>query len=142
MFAKWRKRLASRFVRLLGVLRRSHKGDVNTCELNALSPPHRDATHFGAYFKKGPIMSDATAPGQERLLTSQEAADFLRLTPRFLEMRRFRGGGPPFIRVSGRCVRYLKSDLREWVEGLRRTSTSDLGPPPVSQVSQPGLNPG
>ena len=62
-------------------------------------------------------MSDATAPEQERLLTSQEAADFLGLTTRFLEMRRFKGGGPPFIRVSGRCVRYLTSDLRAWVGG-------------------------
>lgn len=81
-------------------------------------------------------MSDATAPEQERLLTSQEAADFLGLTTRFLEMRRFKGGGPPFIRVSGRCVRYLTSDLRAWVEGLRRTSTSDVGPPRVGLESQ------
>ena len=87
-------------------------------------------------------MPDPTAPEQERLLTSQEAADFLRLTPRFLEMRRFKGGGPPFIRVSGRCVRYLKSDLRDWVEGLRRTSTSDSGPPAVGRESQSGLNAG
>ena len=70
-------------------------------------------------------MRDNTAPIQERLLTSQEAAGFLGLTPRFLEMRRFNGNGPPHIRISSRCVRYLMSDLQAWVEERRRTSTSD-----------------
>lgn len=63
----------------------------------------------------------------DRLLRPREAAAFLGLTPRFLEMRRFRGGGPPFIRVSGRCVRYMLSDLLFWVEERRRTSTADTG---------------
>ena len=65
---------------------------------------------------------------QDGLLTAQEAAAYLGLTPRFLEMRRFNGNGPPYIRISSRCVRYLQSDLQAWVEDLRRTSTSDPGP--------------
>ena len=65
--------------------------------------------------------------GQHQLLTPRQAAAILGLTPRFLEMRRFKGGGPVFIRVSGRCVRYRLSDLIEWIEGRRRTSTSDQG---------------
>jgi len=64
----------------------------------------------------------------DRLLTAQQAAAYLNLTPRFLEMRRFNGNGPPFIRISSRCVRYQMSDLRAWTEQLRRTSTSDPGP--------------
>ena len=64
----------------------------------------------------------------DRLLTAQQAAEYLGLTPRFLEMRRFNGNGPPYIRISSRCVRYQMSDLRIWTEQLRRTSTSDMGP--------------
>ena len=64
----------------------------------------------------------------DTLLTTKQAAVLLGLTPRFLEMRRYRGGGPEFIRVSGRCVRYLRSDLISWIDARRRTSTSDPGP--------------
>ena len=67
-------------------------------------------------------------PEQDHLLKPQEAAAYLGLTPRFLEMRRFNGNGPPYIRISSRCVRYQKSDLQAWVGELRRTSTSDPGP--------------
>ena len=38
----------------------------------------------------------------DNLLTPQQAADFLGLTTRFLEMRRYRGDGPKFIRVKRR----------------------------------------
>ena len=78
----------------------------------------------------------------DRLLTAQEAAAYLGLTPRFLEMRRFNGNGPPHIRISSRCVRYLMSDLQAWVEELRRTSTSDSGPLGVGKESRSGLNAG
>ena len=72
-------------------------------------------------------MQTMDAPS-DSLLTPQQAADFLGLSTRFLEMRRYRGGGPEFIRVSGRCVRYLRSDLISWIDARRRTSTSDPGP--------------
>lgn len=77
-------------------------------------------------------MSDAIVPTTsssltETLLTSAQAAEVLNLTPRFLEMRRFRGGGPRFVRVSSRCVRYRRSDLDAWVADRLRTSTSDAG---------------
>ena len=62
---------------------------------------------------------------EDRLLTQQEAADRLNLSPRFLEVRRYRGGGPPFVRVSSRCVRYRPEDLEAWTAERVRTSTSD-----------------
>jgi predicted DNA-binding transcriptional regulator AlpA len=62
----------------------------------------------------------------ERLLTEAEAAEYLQFTPRFLQARRVRGDGPPFVRVSSRAIRYRRSDLVEWVEQHVRTSTSDL----------------
>lgn len=64
---------------------------------------------------------------QEPLLTARQAADYLGLTPRFLEMRRYRGDGPRFVSISKRCVRYRASDLRKFVAERVRTSTSDQG---------------
>ena len=71
---------------------------------------------------------DAPRGLEDGLFTPKQAADFLGLTTRFLEMRRYRGDGPKFVRVSASCVRYLQSDLVEWVRERRRSSTSDPGP--------------
>ena len=65
---------------------------------------------------------------QDVLMTPREAADFLGLSTRFLEVRRYRGGGPEYIRVSARCVRYSRQDLLSWCAERRRSSTSDPGP--------------
>ena len=61
------------------------------------------------------------------LLKEFEAAQFLNVSPRALRNWRTRGGGPKFIRVSARCIRYRPNDLEEWVEKRSRRSTSDLG---------------
>ncbi len=62
------------------------------------------------------------------LLTEAEAADRIGFTPRFLQERRFRGGGPPFVKVSARAIRYRPEDLKEWAAARLRSSTSDPGP--------------
>ncbi len=50
------------------------------------------------------------------LLTTAQAAAFIGYTPRMLEARRVRGGGPKFVRISGRAVRYRIEDLNDWIE--------------------------
>jgi predicted DNA-binding transcriptional regulator AlpA len=62
------------------------------------------------------------------LLTEDEAADLIGFTARFLQERRHRGGGPKFVKVSARAVRYRPADLNEWAAERVRTSTSDPGP--------------
>ncbi len=61
------------------------------------------------------------------LIDEQAAATFLDLTARTLQGWRYKGGGPRYIRVSARCIRYRRADLREWAEARLRTSTSDQG---------------
>jgi hypothetical protein len=56
--------------------------------------------------------------------SNEEAADFLRLSPRTLEKYRVRGGGPPFRKL-GRRVIYALSDLEEWAGRRVCDSTSD-----------------
>ncbi len=62
------------------------------------------------------------------LIDEQAAAGFLGLTIRTLQGWRYRGGGPQYVRVSARCIRYRRADLREFSEARLRTSTSDPGP--------------
>ena len=61
------------------------------------------------------------------LLTEAEAARRLGFTPRFLQQRRYAGGGPKFVRISARAIRYRPEDLEAWAAERVRTSTSDLG---------------
>lgn len=56
--------------------------------------------------------------------TTQEIARRLKLSPRYLELLRQRGGGPPFI-SHGRAVRYAVCDVDAWAATLKRRSTSD-----------------
>ena len=61
------------------------------------------------------------------LIGEEIAARFLALTIRTLQGWRYRGGGPVYVRVSARCIRYRRADLRAWAEARLRTSTSDAG---------------
>jgi len=61
------------------------------------------------------------------LLTEEEAAQAIGLTPRFLQNRRHLGDGPPFVQISSRCIRYRPDDIKTWAAERLRTSTSDPG---------------
>jgi len=60
----------------------------------------------------------------DALLFTTEAAFLLGLSPRTLEAFRLRGGGPPFIAVTPKAVRYRRCDLDDWITARRRVSTS------------------
>lgn len=71
-----------------------------------------------------------TSEARERplLMNENEAAELLGFSVRTLQTWRFRGGGPQFIRVSSRCIRYRREDLEAWIEERTRRTTSDPGP--------------
>lgn len=60
----------------------------------------------------------------DRLINENEAAQFLGYTIRCLQNWRVRGGGPRFVKVSGRSIRYRRRDLIEWADSRLRDSTS------------------
>lgn len=59
-----------------------------------------------------------------RYLTNDEAAEYLRLSPRTLEKQRVIGGGPRF-RKFGRRVMYALADLDAWADARSFEATSD-----------------
>ena len=61
------------------------------------------------------------------LIDEKEAGEFLKLSIRTMQSKRVYGGGPRFIRLSSRCIRYRRIDLREWADGHSLRSTSDPG---------------
>ena len=72
--------------------------------------------------------SDSNLDYWFNLIDEEGAAAFLDLSVRTMQGYRYRGGGPKFVRVSSRCVKYRRMDCRNWSEARLRTSTSDLGP--------------
>lgn len=72
-----------------------------------------------------PAAATATTPPQpQRYLTNDEAAEYLRLSPRTLEKQRVIGGGPKF-RKFGRRVMYAVADLDAWADQRSFEATSD-----------------
>jgi len=66
----------------------------------------------------------SAATRADRYLTNDEAAAFLRLSPRTLEKQRVIGGGPRF-RKFGRRVLYAIADLETWADARAFEMTSD-----------------
>lgn len=59
------------------------------------------------------------------LLTTQEAAEILRVKESTLEQWRWQGRGPVFVKV-GRLVRYRLADLEAFTAGRVYSSTSTV----------------
>ena len=59
-----------------------------------------------------------------RYLTNEEAAEFLRLSPRTLEKHRVIGGGPRFRKFGGRVL-YAFDDLEAWADARAFRMTSE-----------------
>ncbi|MCR9146729.1 MAG: helix-turn-helix domain-containing protein [Rhodobacteraceae bacterium] len=62
----------------------------------------------------------------DRLMTEQEAASMLCYSVRALQNWRHRGGGPRFVKVSARSIRYRASDLLDWIEARTVAHTSEI----------------
>ena len=60
----------------------------------------------------------------ELLLNERQAAKSLTVGEKCLQAWRTRGGGPAYIKI-GRLIRYRQTDLDNWIEQRKRTSTSD-----------------
>ena len=81
-----------------------------------------------------PIAGEGAAPVDTEhgdywfgLIGAKEAANFVGLVDRTLQQFRQKGAGPLFVRISSRCVKYRRIDLRTGSEDRLLTSTADMG---------------
>ena len=61
----------------------------------------------------------------DQLLTETETAEVLSFSVYALRNWRVRGGGPKFVKVSQRSVRYRRRDLNSWAIKLLKNNTSE-----------------
>jgi excisionase family DNA binding protein len=73
------------------------------------------------------VRSPAPNGGAHSLLTQDEAAEYLRVSPRTLERWRLLGIGPRYVKLGGRKVACRLADLDAWINSQLRSSTSDAG---------------
>lgn len=75
----------------------------------------------------------STSTASRRYLTTEEASEVVRLSPRSLERMRADGSGPRYLKP-GRGVRarvlYRVADLEAWLEQAVFSSTSEYGDRP------------
>ncbi len=62
-----------------------------------------------------------------QLIDETVAAEFLDVTTRTMQAKRQRGDGARFVRISARCVKYRRVDLKAYADARLRSSTSDSG---------------
>ena len=67
----------------------------------------------------------ATAGSDDALLTTPQVADLLRVSTQWVEIRRTRGGGPPFVRLSHKVVRYPLGGLRQFIKQREYARTAE-----------------
>ena len=91
-----------------------------------MSPEHSPAKATDTAVQGG-ALAEGDPTYWNALIDEKAAADFLGVTDRFMQTRRQQGGGPRYIVISSRCIRYRRTDLRAWSEARLRTSTSDPG---------------
>lgn len=56
-----------------------------------------------------------------------EVAAYLRVSKATLEYWRRVGGGPEFVRLTNRKIRYYGADVRTWLAARRRRTTAETG---------------
>lgn len=74
------------------------------------------------------IVSALEARGaQDDLLSTRDLATWLGVSVQWLEIGRHRGYGPQFIRVTGRIIRYKRSDVLAWLDERAHRCTAEYG---------------
>jgi predicted DNA-binding transcriptional regulator AlpA len=66
-------------------------------------------------------------------LNTQEAAEYVGVTKRMLQDLRTSGGGPRFMKLSSKTIRYDLIDIDIWIERKKRRSTVDKEEPDKSR---------
>ncbi len=118
-----RQRPGRGLLTLASLARRVRQSSTGLSRLS-LGPTRRGAREPAEVLRNGrppdepagrPLPADPAA-----LLYPLEAAHILGLSPRTLEHYRIAGGGPRYVSIGRRCVRYRRSDLIDWIDSRCR----------------------
>jgi predicted DNA-binding transcriptional regulator AlpA len=76
--------------------------------------------------RAGRLLEDHVSEGpDDELLSTDETAQWLEVSTQWLEIMRGRSGGPRFVRISPRIVKYRRADVRLWLRQRSHASTKE-----------------
>jgi predicted DNA-binding transcriptional regulator AlpA len=61
----------------------------------------------------------------DELLSTRQIADWLGVSTQWVEIGRSKNYGPPFRKISARCIRYLRGDVLKWLKARSYASTAE-----------------
>ena len=70
------------------------------------------------------LLAAVGAGDGDDLLTTPELATWLGVSTQWCEIGRYRGYGPPFVKISGR-IRYRRARVRAWLDERAHRSTAE-----------------
>jgi predicted DNA-binding transcriptional regulator AlpA len=73
---------------------------------------------------KKPI-TKPTLPTARRYLPPAAAAEYAGVSPSFLSVLRMKGGGPRYVKLGKRTIKYDTADLDAWMNAKKYQSTAD-----------------
>jgi Clp amino terminal domain, pathogenicity island component len=74
--------------------------------------------------RRAPTLA-AVEGDDDELLTTQQEADWLGVSPQWLEIGRVRGYGPPFERLGPKIIRYSRGKTRRWLNERTHLRTDE-----------------
>lgn len=98
---------------------RSHLASSRTAGLRG-GRSHRPSDHAA--------LVPAASASPDQLYDERQAARLLRVSRRTLQGWRLKGGGPLFVRLGPRCIRYRRTDLQDFMVERTARSTSEYDP--------------
>jgi predicted DNA-binding transcriptional regulator AlpA len=87
--------------------------------------PKRICRHHHIDKRAAQLVAENIGSGGDDLLTTTQVAVWLCVSIPWLEIGRGRGYGPPFVRLTKRCVRYKRAAVRAWLEERAHHSTAE-----------------
>jgi hypothetical protein len=75
------------------------------------------------------IVEDLDRGTDDELLTTHAVADWLAVSVQWLEIGRGKNYGPPFRKLSSRCIRYHRGDVVQWLKSRSYASTAEYASP-------------
>lgn len=58
---------------------------------------------------------------REALLNARQVGEWVGLTPAALSAMRFKGTGPKYRKLGPKTVRYVESDVQDWIDAAEQT---------------------
>jgi hypothetical protein len=75
--------------------------------------------------KRAAEIATSNDGSDDELLTTEQISKWFGVSIQWIEIGRLRGYGPPFERLTARCIRYHRGKVRRWLDSRTHLSTAE-----------------